>query len=711
MDKQEALELISSIINSDPHIEIKKSFIIQKDNFVGQIKVNYLNADLDIFVLIPTTYPFTRPNSDNISIYFYNPCLIGYNHININGTVCFHPQKDENFERKLRAEIVGLKLWIKDYYILQKIDEQYSYLIHYTGGNDTILNFTNNPKKFKKDEFGLFKYAINSIEKETKDSPNIYSAYRLGFDDSDDDWSNSFKINLYTKGTKTGLWYFINEEPIKKYDDNRRRGIETWDELYDYFTDDFIDYLHKGIKNFNKNYFFENELFLMIGYKIPNAESYEVHWDLIKIPKSAFPTTTERVSYTERVSGIKYRTILKNDKIIWGRTNNIDYTRFFGRGKFCDNITKARILLIGCGALGSNLAELLVRGGIRTIFLEDFDSVGSGNICRANYVLRDIGKSKPESLKNRLLEISPFVNLYSLDKKLNSTNLDLLEKDLNENADIIFDCSTDPEVTYILDNINFKGRYISLGITNHANELICVTGTNLTEKSNHLYGFFQNDLPLLYEGAGCGYPTFKASFNDINCLINIALKYINRKLEIYDDFRDFVISYSEESGEHKINNYISFKQKLSDSNIYISKDILDDIKNHLNHHYPKEFGGVFVGKLFHNSILIEKILIPDDYKNGRTIFVRHPGTLNQRLKSIFDTTKGKVVYIGEWHSHPDGAPLPSQTDISAMKEISETESINITSPLLMIASISKKKFEANFYKYFEKQLLKYEQQN
>ncbi len=711
MDNQEALKLISNIIANDSHIEIIKSFAIQKNDFTGQIKINYLGIELDFFVIIPLTYPLTRPNSENISIYFYNPDLIGYNHINIDGTVCFHPQKDEDFERKLKAEIEGLKLWIKEYYILKKIDEQYSYLIHFTGGNDIILSYTNNSKRFKKDEFGLFRYSISPNARQgIKNSPDIYTAFNLGFgnDTSGNGWSDTFNVKLSSSEIKLGLWYYVDVEPIKKYGDNRRRGIERWDELYDYFTDEFIEYLFKNFKNFGNRYFFKNELFILIGYKIPNDESYEVHWDMIKILKTDSPILTERIPHMERVSEKKYRPILKADKIIWGKTNNMDYSRFFGRGKLCENITNSRILLIGCGAIGSNLAELLVRGGSKTIFLEDFDSVGSGNICRANYVLSDIGENKSESLKYRLLEISPFVNLHSLDKKLNFSNLELVEKGLNNNVDIIFDCSADPEVTYILDKINFTGKYISIGITNHANELICVSGENLTEKSNHLYGFFQNDLPLLYEGAGCGYPTFKANFNDINSLLNFALKYINRKFELEENLSDFVIDISKEFDNLNITNYKYYKETESGSSLYISKNILSEIENKLNLHYPKEFGGVFVGRKFNNATLIEGILIPDDYKNGRTIFIRHPGTLNQRLQNIFEATDGKVNYIGEWHSHPDGAPFPSQTDISAMTEISEAEYINNVSPILMIASIGKKGFEAKFYKYFKRQLISYE---
>lgn len=66
-----------------------------------------------------------------------------------------------------------------------------------------------------------------------------------------------------------------------------------------------------------------------------------------------------------------------------------------------------RIHIIGCGSVGSTLAENLVRCGVTNITLWDFDVVESHNICNQMFREKDIGKPKVEVLKEILLEINP----------------------------------------------------------------------------------------------------------------------------------------------------------------------------------------------------------------------------------------------------------------------------------------------------------------
>ena len=138
-------------------------------------------------------------------------------------------------------------------------------------------------------------------------------------------------------------------------------------------------------------------------------------------------------------SGKSFLHILKKNKINWRTTENIDYKRFFGRGKLDDKITNSSILIIGCGALGSSLAETLVRGGARNIILEDFDTIKGGNLCRANYDLNDMIFPKTVCLSKRLKSISPFVNLITIGAKLNNVDLDKIKTVFNDNVDLIFD--------------------------------------------------------------------------------------------------------------------------------------------------------------------------------------------------------------------------------------------------------------------------------
>ena len=79
-----------------------------------------------------------------------------------------------------------------------------------------------------------------------------------------------------------------------------------------------------------------------------------------------------------------------------------------------------RILLIGCGGVGSILAEILVRGGFSNIELIDFDIVDKTNLQRQNFSQKDIGESKVEALKSYLVSINPLANIKIHGEKFTS---------------------------------------------------------------------------------------------------------------------------------------------------------------------------------------------------------------------------------------------------------------------------------------------------
>ncbi|MEH1007957.1 ThiF family adenylyltransferase [Winogradskyella sp. ECml5-4] len=703
---------IYSLLKKDKDLVIVDTIKKVDNYYKGKIEVNYLNEKLSFNFAIPNNYPLTHPNSDNISIIFKNRDYIGLSHINPDGSVCFHPNKDDNFDRKLLYEIKCLKQWIKDYYIYKKEDDNYSYLIHNTE-SDRIdkLYFTNTVNNFRKNTFGTFRYSIFSDERFGIKKFAIKKLFRLGFEDGKNDaWSHTFVEELKSKTYKKGLYYFIEEEPLRK-NNVGRKGIENWNELKDYLSDEFIEYLYKGLKReFNNNYYHENSLFLIIGYKIPNNETYEEHWDLIRIPKKNIPIDYNRIPKNEQQNSNKrFKYTLKRNKINWGTTENIDYSRFFGRGKLDNKITSSNILIIGCGALGSSLAEILVRGGAKNIVLEDFDTIKGGNLCRANYDLNDMVFHKTNSLTKRLKAISPFVNIKTISVKLNNYDIEKIKEVFNNNVDIIFDCSTDTEVTYIIDKLNFTGKTFSLAITNNAKSFVSITGENLTKQAKTIFEFVENEEPSYFEGTGCGYPTFEANYNDINALLNVGVKVINNNYSkrkehesfiIQPDFGDELIIDIQEYEYYILNNI--------NSAIHISKSVLKRIEEETKFHYPKEFGGVFIGYKSDLHFIITDILIPDQYKNGKTIFIREPGTLNERLSEIHKMTNGEIEYLGEWHSHPNGPTTPSRTDINAMQEIAKDKNINIDKPLLMIAEVDNISFGKDLYIYDNKNLKKYE---
>lgn len=66
-----------------------------------------------------------------------------------------------------------------------------------------------------------------------------------------------------------------------------------------------------------------------------------------------------------------------------------------------------RIHIIGCGAVGSTIGELLARTGLKKITLYDFDTVEAHNIANQMFTSEDIGKAKVDALRDLMVRINP----------------------------------------------------------------------------------------------------------------------------------------------------------------------------------------------------------------------------------------------------------------------------------------------------------------
>lgn len=75
--------------------------------------------------------------------------------------------------------------------------------------------------------------------------------------------------------------------------------------------------------------------------------------------------------------------------------------------EFFNPETMNEVHIIGCGAIGSTVAEMLARIGVPSICLWDMDTVDEYNITNQMYRFKDINKPKVLALADILLEINP----------------------------------------------------------------------------------------------------------------------------------------------------------------------------------------------------------------------------------------------------------------------------------------------------------------
>ena len=104
-------------------------------------------------------------------------------------------------------------------------------------------------------------------------------------------------------------------------------------------------------------------------------------------------------------------------------------------------IKNTKVLILGLGGVGSYAVETLVRSGIGSIILVDYDTIDITNLNRQLMTNQNnIGKLKTEELENRIKTINPGCNIEIINEKITS---ETVQKILDLKPDYIVDaCDT-----------------------------------------------------------------------------------------------------------------------------------------------------------------------------------------------------------------------------------------------------------------------------
>lgn len=78
---------------------------------------------------------------------------------------------------------------------------------------------------------------------------------------------------------------------------------------------------------------------------------------------------------------------------------------------FNPDVVKDRIHIVGCGSVGSTVAELLARFGLENFVLYDFDNVEEHNLVNQMFTTKHLFRPKTECVSEILREINPDVKI------------------------------------------------------------------------------------------------------------------------------------------------------------------------------------------------------------------------------------------------------------------------------------------------------------
>lgn len=358
--------------------------------------------------------------------------------------------------------------------------------------------------------------------------------------------------------TRRGVWLRLDGTPALE----PWRAPTTWSELRTACKSHGVD-LDQTLRRLLPRVRDKIEHLALVGFPIPHRSGEPVaqyRWQGFLLP-GLEPRPARGFRAGDR--GLWVRDRLKHFgpdvTIDWLQSENWSMDDLTSRGALSKALREQRVLLIGAGALGSVIAELLVRGGVQDLVIVDGEDLEAGNLVRHTLTILDVGKPKAPALATRLNAAAPHARVRGF--KVRFPGLDAEVCAFAESCTLVVDCTASDQVAHReLEQFRWGGPrvFVSLSLGFEARRLFCfvakveqfpsatfiemTTPWLLHERGEHA----GRELPR--EGVGCWSPVFPARFDDIWSFAALGLKRIERAVSEPPPSPDLVVLESNEEG-------------------------------------------------------------------------------------------------------------------------------------------------------------------
>jgi len=380
-----------------------------------------------------------------------------------------------------------------------------------------------------------------------------------------------------------------------------------------------------------------------------------------------------------------------------------------------------KVLILGCGALGSWAAEIIARTNPALIHLVDNSKVNPGLIVRQNYTLNDIGSQKATALAQRIKNlVAPNCIIQDFHQEAHGF---LSERyDQISYYDIILDCTassifqmkiekdwqnfqkkTPPIISLVIDakaqsclNIVLESKS-NCGIYDAYVKLknrICIEHTH----EDIIESFYTDRVTsnLFQPEPGCSDPTFSGSTADITSLVSTALNLsvghiISDQIPMGIAFSTHIINRKQGSLDlirlesSKILQIENYRVCISPQTFIVARScILQNNRKRSEHH---ETGGLLWG-LWDDAVGVIWIFDasgpPSDSLHDPGHFsCGVDGTGQEHIQRLMKS-KGTCGFIGYWHTHPFMPSEQSLKDIHGMATLVSHLGLNKKKALMLI---------------------------
>ncbi|MCO6414095.1 MAG: ThiF family adenylyltransferase [Thiogranum sp.] len=431
-------------------------------------------------------------------------------------------------------------------------------------------------------------------------------------------------------------------------------------------------------------------------------------------------------------------------KALWCRVfeNRPEVTHRRDIGSNLASVQGKRIVLLGCGALGSVIAEHLVRAGAKSLILVDNRLVSPGLLVRQKYSDRDVGFGKSQCLARSLKAIGLSTTIEEKCDDLRSgvvDNLDLCHVDLIINAtasnpvahgierDVRRACFLVPLIAVSVSAAAKCGsvlvkmpRFSAATIVIDRLTKIGLVRDNPNHPTVEAFWPKKSETKLFQPEPGCSAPTFTGSSADLAAhaaiLLNVGLQRISElnfdqastdlipapwteaassgtlQLTLDDQGQSLELRYGYEVLTSKI------AQRAISAEISRTGRVRSD---------RVETGGLIFGEIdeAHERIYVDSVTgPPPDSEASEEKFLC--GTSGTRAigAAKLKQSRGSSRFIGIWHTHPVSRGQPSTDDLYAMARLLHGQEYPPRHVVMLIIGYSASEPEFNYFLFHRRDI-------
>jgi integrative and conjugative element protein (TIGR02256 family) len=366
------------------------------------------------------------------------------------------------------------------------------------------------------------------------------------------------------------------------------------------------------------------------------------------------------------------------------------------------------ISIWGCGALGSHVAEFLTRGGVRKLVLHDRGIVTPGILARQLFSDEDIGKTKVTALSARLKEIRPGIEIEEHAGDLLAGPL--ASGDWTDGADVVIETTGAGAVLSKAEAArrrnNRRSPFVSMALGHTAkNAMMLVAGSGYSGgpldidrklrqecyRKPELRDYTEEFWPrkarteIFQPEPGCSDATFVGSCADVALLAAAMLNLAAQDLiaSCAPAVAHLLAQFPELPSNQQMHKRFSWpadhilEDPSSGYEVRLASAAWREMTgwiatNNRVRSASVETGGLVFGE---RSDLLKIVWVdevsgppPDSSHSASGFTCGLQGTVELASEKA-ERTAELIRFLGMWHTHPGGIPLPSSTDLRGIEHL------------------------------------------